>query len=149
MNLSLPICIPRIAGSDISGKTGILISLNEHASHLKIGAFEDGVLAEFVLDGYHGVLQGCLLTFLTLGSFPLHSCDIEKNVVNYRDEVSVHVTVTIGISSYRGEPPYRIWWMMPMQNSITGSGTGRIKWSVNCLRMLRCKIRKVLPMPVF
>ena len=79
-----------------------MISLNEHASHLKIGAFEDGVLAEFVLDGYHGVLQGCLLVFLTLGSFPLHSCDIEKNVVNYRDEVSVHVTVTIGISSYHG-----------------------------------------------
>ena len=99
MNLSLPICIPRIAGDDIRGQTGILISLNEHASHLKIGAFEDGVLAEFVLDGYHGVLQGCLLVFLTLGSFPLHSCDIEKNVVNYRGEVSAHVTVTIGIST--------------------------------------------------
>ena len=28
--------------------------------------------------------------------------DIEKDAVNYRDEVSVHVTVTIGISSYRG-----------------------------------------------
>ena len=28
--------------------------------------------------------------------------DIEKDVVNYRDEVSVHVTVTIGISAYRG-----------------------------------------------
>lgn len=28
--------------------------------------------------------------------------DIEKDAVNYRDEVNVHVTVTIGISSYHG-----------------------------------------------
>ena len=58
--------------------SNLLISLNGHTSCLKVGAFEYRILPEFVLDGYHGVLQGCLLVFLTLGSFPLHSCDIEK-----------------------------------------------------------------------
>ncbi len=60
----------------------LLISLNGHASGLEVGAFEDSVLAEFVLDGNHGVLQGFFLALLALGSFPLctYECIVRKEV---------------------------------------------------------------------
>ncbi len=48
----------------------LLISLNGHTSSLEVGTFEDGVLAEFMFDGYHGVLQGFFLALLGFGSFP-------------------------------------------------------------------------------
>ena len=51
--------------------SNLLISLNGHASCLKVGAFEYRILPEFVLDGYHGMLQGFFLALLVLGSFPL------------------------------------------------------------------------------
>ena len=51
--------------------SNLLIPLDGHASFLEVGTFEYGVLAEFVLDGYHGVLQGFFLALLVLGSFPL------------------------------------------------------------------------------
>ena len=34
--------------------SNLLISLNGHTSSLEIGTFEDGILPEFMLDGYHG-----------------------------------------------------------------------------------------------
>ena len=49
----------------------LLISLNGHTSSLEIGTFEDGILPEFMLDGYHGMLQGFLFALFVLGSFPL------------------------------------------------------------------------------
>ena len=56
--------------------SNLLIPLDGHASFLEVGTFEYGVLAEFVLDGYHGVLQGFFLALLVLGSRPSsHSTD--------------------------------------------------------------------------
>ena len=51
--------------------SNLQIPLDGHAFCLKVGTFEYRILPEFMLDGYHGVLQGFFFALLVLGSFPL------------------------------------------------------------------------------
>ena len=51
--------------------SNLLVSFDGHATVLQVRAFEDGVLAEFVLDGNHGVLQGFFLLFFLGHLLPL------------------------------------------------------------------------------